>query len=427
MDGVEGVMHTLFRSLNKMIRDASKDSKSVEVLIANSCWPKGGLKQLRGAVYKRWLKWAIPFCNIASSRPQLVTAAQFAEFMSLLFAALYTYAPQGRIGGVQDLCFAQRTLLLDGGVAHASNFKTAAYYGYQPVIVEGLSLFALQKYLEILRPLVVAKSINRVKLVRDEAPLFITWSGKADVCGGERVSKFFRKRCGLAITTTTLRSLMETEADMAERSGLITRDELVAINNVNGHTSETVRLHYLKQDRSRDAEAARNAMKAFSTDAVVDTVAIGAAAADAIVTETAALAAAAAIEIDIIDNAAIPCVIGADVHSKATSQVPDANFTFDSDDDSFDIVDANLPWGEDHPHMDMRNVDRVPWSKKEIGYIGWYASKHPAEKNVMANLLKHLKNNPTDCRIFHRHHTADSARLRAGWDHWRKSTGAGRK
>lgn len=60
-------------------------------------------------------------------------------FMATLYTALWVFTPQGRVGGIRDLRFRQRTEMLEKGFTYSSQFKTSATYGYQPVTLCSIS------------------------------------------------------------------------------------------------------------------------------------------------------------------------------------------------------------------------------------------------------------------------------------------------
>ena len=92
--------------------------------------------------------------------------------------------------------------------------------------------------------------------------------------------------------------------------------------------------------------------------------------------------------------------------------------------DEFLEPEPVIEWGTAHPHRNMMGRSKVPWPNAEFRYIGKFCSGtlrvDPAATNLMARCLRHIKRDPAACRLFHPHHTLDSARLRAGYERWRK-------
>lgn len=56
------------------------------------------------------------------------------------------------------------------------------------------------------------------------------------------------------MTTTTIRTLVETTASQMMDEGTITQTQRKAIMNINGHTSQTTEDYYLLKDRRNDAK-----------------------------------------------------------------------------------------------------------------------------------------------------------------------------
>jgi hypothetical protein len=65
--------------------------------------------------------------------------------------------------------------------------------------------------------------------------------------------QFFLKTTGKKINSTSLRALLETEADRALRAGVIEQVEKTAIENIVGHSSATCLNYYVMRNRLEDA------------------------------------------------------------------------------------------------------------------------------------------------------------------------------
>jgi hypothetical protein len=71
------------------------------------------------------------------------------------------------------------------------------------------------------------------------------------------MTAFFNKSLNLHITSTTIRSLMETHADKMMKRGEITEEERTAVMTINGHSSSTTRNYYIRQDRAANIRNSR--------------------------------------------------------------------------------------------------------------------------------------------------------------------------
>ena len=54
--------------------------------------------------------------------------------MRLLFASMYVTSPQGRIGGINSLCYGGVKDILRDGHSLTTDFKTFAAFTFQPVV-----------------------------------------------------------------------------------------------------------------------------------------------------------------------------------------------------------------------------------------------------------------------------------------------------
>lgn len=82
-------------------------------------------------------------------------------------------------------------------------------------------------------------------------------------------------------------------------------------------------------------------------------------------------------------------------------------------------------WGRDHPAYDRKNVRKVPWSPAEIKYIGDKVTMLNALPNPPVNMMSHclklINEDAVAQDIFHQHHVLNSARMRPGYDAYRRT------
>ncbi len=114
-----------------------------------------------------------------------------------------------------------------------NQFKTNKKYGYQSVKLAGNSKELFTIYINIARPAICKK--NNLNLEGDMDPLWLNCKGEKETNISRLVIAFFRQNADLHITTTTLRALVEIQADKMHKTGKISLVEREAIANSNGH------------------------------------------------------------------------------------------------------------------------------------------------------------------------------------------------
>jgi hypothetical protein len=241
-------INTAAKALRKSAAKAAKrDSinKTIEKSIADRQWPVGGLTELQSAVSSR-MAWArlIEAANIDKSL--------YNQFLGLLMAAMYVYSVQGRLSGISHLTLGDAQNMLTDGFATNANFKTQKTYGLQPISIDKMiGAELLEIYLRKFRSISESTS--------PESPLWVDISGSkysADALG-RILTSFFNKALNLHITSTTIRSLMETHADQLMKRGEITEEERAAVMAINGHSSSTTKNYYIRQDRAANVRNSR--------------------------------------------------------------------------------------------------------------------------------------------------------------------------
>ena len=178
-------------------------SRSIENLVFEGKYPQNGLPQIKSAVIRK-LEWA-----------QNLTKANIDRdihnaFMSLMFASMYTFSVNGRLGGIADAKYGQRDELLTSGHAMTSLFKTSSSYGYQPIVVDyEVARRLLQIYIDCVRP-----TERFIQLQDRNSPLWTNYNGSAlnSHAIGTLLKRFFIRECQLQLNSTALRGLMESYA-----------------------------------------------------------------------------------------------------------------------------------------------------------------------------------------------------------------------
>ncbi len=366
LDPIFKSIKLISKNLKMKIRHQRSATDTLASVVYSMKLPKDGLKGLIAAVRfeKQWVDSLME--KLRNDPNSILDKDDFDIFMQTLYAALYVFGPQGRVGGIANLCCRQGMDMLRRGYTQTNKFKTAATYGYQPVIIGDMSEEMLRYYIDHVRPIVSGH------LTKDcpSDPLWLLFNGiKAkSIDISNRVHRFFNRTMHLNVTTNGIRKLMEIQAEKAKREGIITETEREAIRNVNGHSPAVCKDFYLKMDRNADSAHARNCL------------------------------------------GTIYASIGETYNANALNPM-----------ESWEISDelAYAPWGTKHPSFEKQTPKnmRVPWSDAEIRYIeNWIKKEKILGGNRVAKCLRAIKADENAIPIFHANHTLNSGRLRTGFD-----------
>ena len=162
--------------------------------------PAGGLRELQQAVRaeeKFFAKKPDFF------KGMILTKLVVNRFLSFIFAAVYTDAVQGRIQGLNDVPLGAAHLLVStSAVQHMTDqFKTAATYGFQAVIIPEWLKPYVAMWINDVRPALI-RMMSRDQaaiLSKPNAPLWIRFNG-SKVAGHLLVSSFFATTLGITVT-----------------------------------------------------------------------------------------------------------------------------------------------------------------------------------------------------------------------------------
>lgn len=309
--------------------------------------------------------WAKNWSNSLSTEG--LTSVMLQKFMRILFAAFYTSTVQGRPSAIESLTVQDGYELLRNGSCLSSQFKTMETYGYQPILVDGLSKKLLSLYLKFVRP-AIRVSCPIIHEPAD-ALLWINIHGEPVKKIGNIVNQFFRSELNMQLPPTRIRSLVETEAHNLNVQGVISNDERRAIMNVNGHSSATVQNFYIQHDRQQDGLLSKVAFQHI-----------------------------------------VPSCPSA-VNNN------DSDCSISSDGASVELT----PWGGEHPAIQSPNK-RAPWTATEVTIVGEWCcdtiKANPASrKTIVKFLLEYLRGPGKEKfgQFFHPYHVVDSGRLRNGY------------
>ena len=171
------------KRLKQMARKADKRLRAgntLEEAVYNLRAPRNGLRQLADAVDTEMAR-IVPAIEAAlKASPLLVVKREFYNrFMGLIYAALYTGASQGRIGGILDLKYGQRQELLKEGYTTTTKFKTGDIFMYQPITLPRSTRDLVKLYIKVMRPMVC-----RNGQPKKTDPFWLNYMGKAETRGG---------------------------------------------------------------------------------------------------------------------------------------------------------------------------------------------------------------------------------------------------
>jgi hypothetical protein len=161
------------------------------------------------------------------------------KYQTVLIALMYTSCRPQRRSVIANLTVDD----LKSSTVTLRKFKTSNVYSFLSWTIPQSTYEAVCKFIQDIRP-----------LIQGNAPpcsfLFLTKSGTKRSISGD-IAKFFFSRLGLLISTTRIRQIYRTEAE-----GQLTEEEKLILDQSDGHSSETVRKHYLKLNKVEQAKKA---------------------------------------------------------------------------------------------------------------------------------------------------------------------------
>lgn len=362
----EPLRHTIaalrvaFKKSNRRL-GAMKNSK--EASIYHRKMPVGGIVELQEAV-----RIAVP-AILARISDEDIEPRVFRAFMDLLFAALYSFAAQGRNSGIATLSYSQGVELLRYGQTLNNNFKTEEFYTYQPVTLHQEVKPILAAYINVIRPLASGSSVVPPS---PQDPLWLFYNGNPCNEGtdiGSCVSRFFLTYLGYPLTITNIRSIVESTTTTLYNEGVVTDAHKNAIHNINGHCERTAKEFYLRDSRADDVARGREVFR----------------------------------EIMEVDEQIK--ITQEEVFEHPPEPTP-------------------APWGTQHPNYGNPCNKKAKWSQDELSYIESWQKKqvedqhngyHPVQDFLFAHCLKHIRKDPSALPIFHLRHVANTTRLRGGF------------
>ena len=233
--GIMCILQQLKKSLKPSLQK-QRLANSLENMIADRRFPSGGIAQLQGYMIDD-IQWAYSIDAHFVARARQM----YNRFLSILVSALYVFSPQGRVGGIQDVRIQQYSELLHDGYTTSSHFKTVGKFLLQPITISNIVKKILISY----------KTVRELRSRSSSCHsdfFFVTFLGLPHDRLGRLITTYFHsKNVNLHITTTSLRSLVESEANDLNRNGRISDGDFKMLQNINGHSEKTSEQYYVKQ------------------------------------------------------------------------------------------------------------------------------------------------------------------------------------
>jgi hypothetical protein len=261
---LQTMLTNIINGAKKSLRkEKNRRDNSIAKAVEDRKYPPGGIKQLLAVATADYEKTIGLFGQVVT-----ITKELFTNFMQLFFVMLYLTAAQGRIGGILSLNMSHAKRLRQRG--HVLTRKRIKVYkanrvGAVVLTVKTASMFDI--YMQILRPAVAGAGV----LMQPTDPLWINFEGRPLIEVTRLVKSYFA-RMNLDITTTRLRSMVETEAHRRLTDGSITADQRSSISMLSGHSASTAEEWYVRHDyddavqRSRALFPEDNAESDFATE-----------------------------------------------------------------------------------------------------------------------------------------------------------------
>jgi len=275
----------------------------------------------------------------------------YIEYVNTLLGNMYAHAPQGRVGGIKNLQTEEAEGMLASGFGLSSCFKTASVFGFQPVIIPDIVKEMFEYYFRVIR-----KIILKMNNLLENEYVFINYRGEKYCSLDKNISAWFRKH-SFNVTTTTLRSLSDTQTHELLQHGRISSAFEESMMEINGHSSQMSKDHYR-----------RNSLKAHvqNGNAIFDII--------------------------------------------RTEPMPENSIFAGTS-----STTVRLNYGIEHNQYGKEGK-RIKWSAAEINYLVALFNRQDIKNSSRPYILclEIIKQDPYAQRIFHPHHVSSHQRLRIG-------------
>ena len=241
----------------------------------------------------------------------------------------------------------------------------------------------------------------------------------------------------LSITTTTIRSIVETTAHRAYNEKRLTEQQRLSISNGNGHGTRTVRDYYLLDERTKDVELARQTFEVMMDVTSTPSSQLGA---SPLLPATSVSSADIRMDTSVLSSMSpfsspiygfrttghesLGTIIG--TGRVRLSDLPGLPPTMLSTPMSSASSSDYGTVGLKHPDIntDCKKL-RATWTQDEINYVGVWCTEYLLRRpewagKIVAECRNNILGDKAIRELFHPIHLASSGRLKYGYDAWKK-------
>jgi hypothetical protein len=384
------------------------------------------LKYLRSLIIDQ-MDWAKSLLLVTD-----ISKKDYYTLLGLLFASFYLFAAQGRIGSFDDVTCKSYDEFINEGFAYSSIVKNKAAWSFQPIILSKISREILSIYFNHVRNLVTTDYDN-------DTPLWVSYSGsslKHGVSPGKLIKKFFSSY-NHNITTTYLRSLVETMAKTLLDEGKISSSERKAISDINSHSSLVTEQFYIQEDKKKALLGSKRVFSVAFNNEESDNDMDGYAYPpidedfhtsyqpdyDDVYNEDT-------FELISESNVITSPIREVSSSSKRNWLTPSGTILGTSDESQSSTTMYGVSSTPDRlrsftavhgfRHPEINKLGKCKWSDEEVKYIGDFIvesnDRGLGNHQIMSRLLGKIRNDHEALEIFHPNHIRSSSSLRAGWE-----------
>lgn len=224
---------------NKRKKQDVRERLSRENLVQNHQWPKGGMAELSTLLMKQ--KGRVDRLIQKAVDGECLIDKDLKFVSDWILSLLFVGNPQGRSQAVKLLSLERWKELCDNGRGQVTSphLKTRATFGAQAINCNPVTQKYISAYVQYIRPHSLGSSPSTA--------VFVNLKGAQHQDVGLCVTRLFHDISKYHITTTTLRSLFETEAAEAMDRGTLSPGDCADVVRNNGHGSAASQNYYLKR------------------------------------------------------------------------------------------------------------------------------------------------------------------------------------
>jgi len=181
----------------KEARSKFDDIESIEQKIESGQYPENGMKGLQDLAYKL-LDRAHEIVDSSVALQTELTRRAHNEFMGNFFFIIYSFSPQGRACGIENLKEKQLAELRKKKLVLGTNFKTNEYFHYQPISLPSQVDTLFDKYTDNVRLQALERGSKKrghaiSQLPDEDRYIFVNYDGNRYTGIGRLISTIARK------------------------------------------------------------------------------------------------------------------------------------------------------------------------------------------------------------------------------------------